>query len=135
MLSILAAISTGLGLISGPVSSGILVVGLEGHIPTAFTASWLDFDNEAVGIQPVKDALFNHGSLDDQIIQLDQIEALPGDVIIALQSNVANALDVLQSNVINFRAFALHGAYIAPDADLNASTSILTQSMTTYVVS
>ena len=140
LLSVLSAISAGLGLISGPIASSVLV--LDSELLVSGYPSFLDaeaaqptFDNETTGHAVVNDALFAHGSLDDQTLQFDQIEARLGDVVIAFQSNVANALDVLQSNVASFRSFALHGAYIAPDTDLNASTSILTQSLTTYVVS
>lgn len=97
---------------------------------------WFDYPTRySSGSRPLVNELLFTGTLESQLLDLDQIEAQLSDVIVAFQSNVANSLNTIQSNFTSFREFARHGAYIAPDANLNASTTILTQYLTTWVVS
>ncbi|MCJ1336853.1 hypothetical protein MMC09_002131 [Bachmanniomyces sp. S44760] len=75
------------------------------------------------------------GTIESQSLQVYEIEAQLGTVVQAFQANIANALKALQDNVTEFMVFASEGKFISPDANLNISTSALTQTLTTYVVS
>lgn len=122
LAQILLAISAAVGVIAAP-SSAALTFGsiVQQGIPT--------------GVDPVVNELLFTGTLESQVLDFDQIEAQLSDVIVAFQSNVANSLNAIQNNFTSFRNFARHGTYIAPDANLNASTTILTQYLTTWIVS
>lgn len=122
LAKILLAISAAVGVITAP-SSAALTFGsiVQQGIPR--------------GVDPVVNELLFTGTLASQVLDFDQIEAQLSNVIVAFQSNVANSLNTIQSNVTSFREFTRHGAYIAPEANLNASTMTLTQYLTTWVVS
>ncbi|CAF9934288.1 MAG: hypothetical protein ALECFALPRED_005908 [Alectoria fallacina] len=122
LTQLLLVISAAVGLIAAPASAALTFGSIiQQGIPR--------------GVDPVVNELLFTGTLESQVLDFDQIEAQLSDVIVAFQSNVANSLNTILSNFTSFREFARHGAYIAPDANLNASTTILTQYLTTWVVS
>ena len=122
---------TSLGVLLSALSAGFAFLGVPagGGTATKLIAT-------AVGQTPgLVKALLPTGSLDSEIKQMDEIEENLGLILDQFQINVANALNITQTDFSTFSTAVSNGSFIADQASLNATTTELTRLLKTFVVS
>ena len=75
------------------------------------------------------------GTLDSEIVQINNLYDGLATVKTTYQKNISAALALVQQDFTTFASFAADGAFIAPRGSLEANTENLTLSLETYIIS
>jgi hypothetical protein len=75
------------------------------------------------------------GTLDSEVVQINDLYDGLGTIKTTYQQNVSTALAMVQQNFETFNNLAANGSFIAPRSSLQADTRNLTAALETYIVS
>ncbi|KAL8824877.1 MAG: hypothetical protein Q9191_004757 [Dirinaria sp. TL-2023a] len=123
----------GLGIFLQVLTAAFAFIDLPGDVAGAAATTAVTALQQAPG---VAHAIYApDGTLGSQIEQWADLQNQLATVIKSFQANVANGLKAAQTSYEDFSAFVAKGVFIASESSLNTSTAILTEYLSTYVIS
>ncbi|KAI9810604.1 MAG: hypothetical protein M1827_006166 [Pycnora praestabilis] len=78
--------------------------------------------------------LFPSGTLDSEVVQINNIYNGLSVVKSTYQSNISDALSTIQNNFDYFQAWAANGTFVAPRSSIEAQTVNLTRTLETFII-
>ena len=119
---------TSIGVLLSLLSAGLAFVSFP-----ASTAGAKIFTTSLQQTPGVAKALLDTGPLGKLVTPLDEIDSYLGDILQQFQVNLANALNVTQSEYSHFISSVANGSFVRNQPSLNLTTSGLTRLYKTFI--
>ena len=125
-------ISAGLAFVDLPALAAVVPGATIGAGTSAALGSFGTAIQQAPGLVKL---LYQPATIDGQFKETNSINSALAHITSTFQTNVANVLLALQSDLDTFLPFATQGNFIVPQGALNAHTTTLTHLLTVYITS